>query len=64
MAVPRLVKITVNMGLGEALQNPKLLEAAEAELTRDHRPEAGHHQGAEVASPPSSCARARRSAAW
>ncbi len=33
MAVPRLVKITVNMGLGQALQNAKLLEAAEAELT-------------------------------
>jgi large subunit ribosomal protein L5 len=33
MAVPRLVKITLNMGLGEALQNAKLIEAAEAELT-------------------------------
>jgi large subunit ribosomal protein L5 len=33
MAVPRLVKITVNMGLGQALQNAKLLEAAETELT-------------------------------
>jgi large subunit ribosomal protein L5 len=32
MAVPRLVKITLNMGLGEALQNAKLLESAEAEL--------------------------------
>jgi large subunit ribosomal protein L5 len=32
MAVPRLVKITLNMGLGQALQNAKLLEAAEAEL--------------------------------
>ncbi len=33
MAAPRLVKITLNMGLGEALQNPKLIDAAEAELT-------------------------------
>jgi large subunit ribosomal protein L5 len=33
MAVPRLVKITINIGLGQALQNAKLLEAAEAELT-------------------------------
>jgi large subunit ribosomal protein L5 len=33
MAVPRLVKITVNMGLGQALQNAKLLEAAETEIT-------------------------------
>ncbi len=32
MAVPRLRKITLNMGLGQALQNAKLLEAAEAEL--------------------------------
>jgi large subunit ribosomal protein L5 len=32
MAVPRLQKITVNMGLGEALQNPKLVDAAEEEL--------------------------------
>ena len=33
MAVPRLKKIVVNMGLGEALQNPKLIEAAEEEMT-------------------------------
>ena len=32
MQVPRLEKITVNMGLGEALQNAKLLEAAQEEL--------------------------------
>ena len=32
MAVPRLVKITLNMGLGEALLNAKLLDAAEDEL--------------------------------
>ncbi len=33
MAVPRLKKIVMNMGLGEALQNPKLIEAAEEEMT-------------------------------
>ncbi len=33
MAVPRLAKIVLNMGLGEATQNPKLLEAAVDELT-------------------------------
>ena len=33
MAVPRLVKITLNMGLGEALLNAKLLDAAEEELS-------------------------------
>ncbi|MCS7316381.1 MAG: 50S ribosomal protein L5 [Bryobacterales bacterium] len=32
MAVPRLEKITVNMGLGEASQNPKLLDSAVQEL--------------------------------
>jgi large subunit ribosomal protein L5 len=30
--VPRLVKIVVNVGLGEATQNPKLLDGAVAEL--------------------------------
>jgi len=33
MEVPRLVKITLNMGLGEAIQNPKLIETAIYELT-------------------------------
>ena len=33
MAVPRLRKVTLNMGLGEAVQNAKLLDAAVAELT-------------------------------
>lgn len=32
MAVPRLEKITINMGLGEASQNPKLLDSAVQEL--------------------------------
>ncbi|MFN8543029.1 MAG: 50S ribosomal protein L5 [Candidatus Binatia bacterium] len=33
LAVPRLEKIVLNMGLGEATQNPKLLDAAVEELT-------------------------------
>ncbi len=33
MAMPRLVKITLNMGVGEAIQNPKALESALEELT-------------------------------
>lgn len=33
MAAPRLVKIVLNMGMGEALQNPKLIDAAEEELS-------------------------------
>jgi len=32
MEIPRLVKISLNMGLGEATQNPKLLESAVEEL--------------------------------
>ena len=33
MAVPRLVKINVNMGLGEAVANAKVLDVAAAELS-------------------------------
>jgi large subunit ribosomal protein L5 len=33
MAVPRLEKIVLNMGLGEAVANPKMLEGAAAELS-------------------------------
>jgi large subunit ribosomal protein L5 len=32
MAVPRLKKVVVNMGLGEAIQNAKILDTATAEL--------------------------------
>jgi large subunit ribosomal protein L5 len=32
MQLPRLTKIVVNMGLGEATQNPKLLDGAVAEM--------------------------------
>jgi large subunit ribosomal protein L5 len=32
MQVPKLVKIIINMGLGEALTNPKIIDAAVAEL--------------------------------
>lgn len=33
MQVPRITKIVVNIGLGEALQNPKAIEAAIGDLT-------------------------------
>lgn len=33
MQVPRLTKVTVNMGLGEAVQNPKIIDSCLAELT-------------------------------
>lgn len=31
--VPRVVKVVANMGLGEAVQNPKIIESARAELS-------------------------------
>jgi len=34
MEVPRLEKIVINMGVGEAIQNPKALEAAVSDLTQ------------------------------
>lgn len=34
MAVPRLVKITLNMGVGEAVGDRKILDSAMADLTR------------------------------
>ncbi|HEY9856896.1 MAG TPA: 50S ribosomal protein L5 [Stenomitos sp.] len=34
MAVPRIVKVVINMGLGEAVQNPKGLENAVADLAK------------------------------
>jgi len=33
MEIPRLEKIVVNMGVGDAIQNPKLLDAAMADLS-------------------------------
>lgn len=33
MAVPKLEKVTLNIGLGDATQNPKLMDGAMAELT-------------------------------
>ncbi len=34
MQIPRMTKIILNMGLGEAIQNVKILESATAELTQ------------------------------
>lgn len=34
MAVPKIERVVVNMGLGTATQNPKLIDAAADELTR------------------------------
>jgi len=32
MQIPRVLKVVVNMGLGEAVQNPKVIESAEQEI--------------------------------
>ena len=31
--IPRITKVIANMGLGEAVQNPKIIESAQSELT-------------------------------
>jgi len=33
MAAPKVVKVTLNIGMGEATQNPKVMDSAVAELT-------------------------------
>ena len=56
-------KVVVNVGLGEATTNPKLLERATEELDADHGPEARSRAARRRASRTSSFARGRRSAA-
>lgn len=34
MQIPKIEKVVLNMGLGEAVQNPKIIEGAAEELTR------------------------------
>ena len=48
MAIPKLEKIVINMGLGEATQNVKIMDPLVADLAFDRRSEACHHQGKEV----------------
>ena len=43
--VPRVSKIVVNIGLGEALTNAKAIDAASRRPGRDHRPEADRDPG-------------------
>jgi ribosomal protein L5 len=39
MQIPRLEKIVVNVGCGEARDNPKVMEAIHQRPCQDHRPE-------------------------
>ena len=48
MQVPRVSKIVVNIGAGTALDNPKVLDGAVADLQLDYGPETGADQGAQV----------------
>ena len=41
MAVPKIQKVVVNMGLGEATSNAKIIDTGADELAPHHRPEAG-----------------------
>jgi hypothetical protein len=43
MQVPRLMKITVNMGLGEAVSNGRRSSTWASSRSGDHGPEAGDH---------------------
>ena len=45
MQVPKLEKVVLNMGMGEAIHNIKLLDAAVEELHDDFRAETGYHPG-------------------
>jgi hypothetical protein len=47
MEVPRITKITLNMGVGEAVGDKKVLDTPLA-TAEDRRSEAGDHQGEEV----------------
>jgi large subunit ribosomal protein L5 len=48
MQVPRLTKITINMGIGEAVTNPKLPRQRRRRAGRDHGPAPGGDEGQEV----------------
>ena len=48
MEVPRITKITLNMGVGEAIGDKKSLENAVADLTLDCRAETSDQQCTQV----------------
>ena len=58
MQVPQITKITVNMGVGEAVADKKVMDAAVGRPHQDHRPEAAGHASRASRSRRSSCARA------
>ncbi len=62
MQVPKLQKIVINMGVGEAASDQKKMDAAVGRAGGDRRAEAAGDPGAQGRSRTSSCARACRSA--
>ena len=48
MQIPKIDKVVVNVGCGEARDNAKVLEAVVSDLSHHHRPEAHHHPRQEV----------------
>jgi ribosomal protein L5 len=62
MQVPQVKKVVINIGLGEALDNPKALDAAVNDLIAHRRSETGADQSPHKALRTSSCAKAGRSA--
>ena len=48
MQAPKILKVTVNMGVGEGKQDSKLFEAAAEPARADHRPEAQRASRAQV----------------
>ena len=48
MAIPKIEKIIVNMGLGEASANAKILDVATEELKVDHGTKACDHQSEKI----------------
>ncbi len=48
MEVPKITKITVNMGVGEAVADKKIMDNAVGDLDQDHRAEAAGHASAQV----------------
>ena len=64
MAVPHINKIVVNMGMGEATQNAKILDPAVNELGQITGPETDHDQGQEIDCRLQGARRPGRSAPW
>ena len=48
MAVPRIEKVSINIGMGEATGNQKLIDSARSGTRGNYRPEAGCYQGEQV----------------